>query len=245
MKIKVQTELFKSMIRAICLNGVIDTPTLVFKNNYLEAVNVDISQISLSACHFGEETFIEYDVTKDDEIGIEAGEVMKLIKHLSGDEITMSRDKDSMVIVTDREKLKIPTIETQKQKLPSVIKVEENGGLDIQFDSPFYMNEIIPVLKKELDNMGEDETRFVMKDRKLSVMQETTDGYLFQSVLKEEVKSDDFDIMFNTEYLKNVFDSVIDDKIQMRLGDSLPVVLENKTDNYQTIFLLMARIKND
>ncbi len=64
MKIKVETEMFKSMIKAICLNGVIDTPTLTFKKDYLEAVNIDISQISLSACHFGKETFLEYRCNK-------------------------------------------------------------------------------------------------------------------------------------------------------------------------------------
>ena len=245
MRIKVETGMFKSMIRAICLNGVIDIPMLVFKKDYLEAVNHDISQISVSACHFGKETFIEYDVTKNNEIGIEAGEVMKLIKRLSGDEIIMSREKDSMVIVTDREKLKIPTIKIQKQKFPSIIKVEENGDLDIQFDSPFYMDETIPVLKKELESMGENEMTFEMRDGKLSVVQETIDGYVFENTIKKEVQSDNFNVGFNTEYLKDVFNSVINDEILMRLGNKLPLVLENKTDNYQTIFLLMPRIKND
>ena len=245
MNVKIETEMFKAMIKAISLNGVIDTPRISFKKEHLEAVNMDISNISLSACHFGKNAFLEYEASEEEDIGIEAGEVMKLIKHLSGDEITMTTDKNSLVIVTDHEKLKIPTIETQSQKVPSLIEVGEDGEMSIQTGITFYMDETIPVLKKELESMGEDETTFEMKGGKLSVMQETTDGYLFQSVIKEEVKSENFNIMFNTDYLKNVFNSVIDDEVRISLGDKLPVVLENKTSSYQTIFLLMARIKTD
>ena len=245
MNVKIETEMFKAMIRAICLNGVIDTPRISFKKEHLEAVNMDIPNISLSCCYFDKNAFLEYEVSKEEDIGIEAGEVMKLIKHLSGDEMTMTTDKNSLVIVTDHEKLKIPIIETKEQKVPSLIEMGEDGEMSIQTGTTFYMNETIPVLKKELESMGEDETSFEMKSGKLSVMQETTDGYLFQSVIKEEVKSEDFNITFNSDYLKDVFNSVIDDEVQIRLGNSLPVILENKTDNYQVIFLLMSKIKND
>ena len=245
MKVRVETEMFKRMIRAICLNGEINTPRISFKKEHLEAVNIDISNISFSACYFDKNAFLEYEVSKEEDIGIEAGEVMKLIKRLSGDEITMTTEKNSLLIVTEHEKLKIPTIETEKQKIPSLIEVGEGGEMSIRGDLTFYMDETIPVLKKELESMGETETSFEMKDGKLSVMQETTDGYLFQSVIKEEVSSDDFNIVFNTDYLKDVFNSVIDDEVQIRLGDKLPIILENKTDNYQVVFLLMSKIKND
>lgn len=245
MKVVIETEMFRRMIRAISLNGLINTPRISFKKERLEATNIDISNISFSACHFGKDAFLEYEVSKEEDIGIEAGEVMKLIKHLSGDEITMTTDENSLVIVTDHEKLKIPTIETKEQKVPSLIEVGEDGVMSIQTGTTFYMDETIPVLKKELEGMGEDETTFEMKEEKLSVMQETTDGYLFQSVIMESVKSENFNIVFNTDYLKSVFNSLIDDEVQIRLGDKLPIILENKTDIYQVIFLLMSKIKND
>lgn len=244
MNIKIETELFKGMIKAICLNGLVATPRIVFKKECLEAVNTDIANASLSGCHFGKETFLEYDVTVEEEVGIEAEKVMKVIGKLSGDEITMSKGENSLVIVTEHEKLKIPTIETRKQKIPSMLKVEENGEMSIQTDFTFHVDEIIPVLKKELESMGERETMFEMKDGKLSVMQKTTDGYFFQSAMREGMKAKDFNILFDTDYLKNVFDSAIDDEVRMKLGSgNTPMILEDKTKSYQLLFILVPRVE--
>ena len=244
MNIQVETAFFKRMIKAICLNGGIETPKISFKKEYLEAVNIDIANASLSACHFDKNAFLEYEVAEEEEIGIEAEKVMKVIGKLSGDEITMSKDKNSLVIVTEHEKLKIPTIETTEQKFSKLVKVGENGEMSIEIDVPFFVNETIPVLKKELESMGEMVTVFEMKNGKLSVMQEATDGYSFQSDIREELKCEDFTIMFNTDYLKNVFDSVIDDEVLVKLGSgSTPMILEDKTKNYQLLFILVPRVE--
>lgn len=244
MNIQVETLFFKAMLKAICLNGGIDTPKIVFKKDYLEAVNIDIANASLSACHFDKNAFLEYEVAEEEEIGIEAEKVMKIIGKLSGDEITMSKDRNSLVIVTEHEKLKIPTIETTKQKTSKLVKVGENGEMSIETDVTFLVNETIPVLKKELESMGEMVSVFEMKAGKLSLMQETTDGYSFQSDVREELKCEDFTIMFNTDYLKNVFDSVIDDEVLVKLGSgSTPMILEDKTKNYQLLFILVPRVE--
>lgn len=244
MNIKIETELFKGMVKAICLNGLIETPRIVFKEEYLEAVNTDIANASLSGCHFGRETFLEYDVTVEEEIGIKAEKVMKVIGKLSGDEITMSKGENSLVIVTEHEKLKIPTIETSEQKIPFMLKVEENGEMSIQTDLVFHMDETISVLKKELESMGERETMFEMKNGKLSVMQKTMDGYLFQSEVKNGLKADDFSILFDTDYLKSVFGSTIDDEVRMKLGSGeTPMILEDKTKSYQLLFILVPRVE--
>ena len=245
MKVKVETELFKGIIKAVCMNGLIETPVIKFGEDCVEAMNQDIANVAMSVCRFDKDTFLEYGITGEEEkVAIEADKTLKLIRNLSGDEVTIEKTDSSLLIKTDSEKLKIPIIESNDAKLPQAILVRKEDGIVYLNESmEFQLKENIPVLKKELEGLGERVTVFELKDKELSVRQETTDGYSFQSSIMKDVNSDDFSVMFDTDYLKNVFDSLIDGNVLLNLGkESVPIVLQNNTNNYRILVLLLPRI---
>jgi len=247
MKISVETGFFKALVRAVCMNGEVETPVMVFKEQYMESINKDIADSAMAVCRFEKDAFLEYEIIgEEEEIAIEAEKTMKLIRNLSGDEVTIEKTDNSLLLRTENEKLKIPVIEAGKEfPLPKAFFVrDENGIVELSKDGEWIVKETIPVLRKELEGLGESVTVFEMKDGKLSVMQETTDGYSFQSNVVENIKSEDFTTMFNTDYLKNVFNAVIDDEVVLSLGkDLIPLVLENNTNNYRILQLLLPRVE--
>lgn len=247
MKVSVETGFFKGLVKAVCMNGEIETPVMLFKEQYMETINRGIANAAMTVCRFEKDVFLEYGITgEEEEVAVEAEKTMKLIRNLSGDEVTIEKTDNSLLLRTENEKLKIPIIEAKKElALPGLLLVrDENGIVELSKDTEWLVKETIPVLRKELEGLGETVTVLEIKDGKLSVMQETTDGYSFQSSVTENIKSEDFTTMFNTDYLKSVFNAVIDDEVILNLGKDLtPMILENNTKNYRILHLLLPRVE--
>lgn len=243
MKVVMETELFKGLVKAVSLNGEIETPVLTFKPERMEAMNMDISHSVISVCQFGKDSFVEYGISEEEEIAIDAKETLKLIKSLHGEEVDIETKEASLTLATETEKLKIPLLVADRLRKQQKVKIEENG--DISVDIEFQLSEPIPILSKELGTLGETDTIFEVKDGKLSIMQETTDGYSFHSEIEGPVDSANFESIFNTSFLKTLFNSCIDEEVGIRLAKQKPIVLDNKTETYQTVFMLAPMIRQD
>lgn len=244
MEVKIETGMLKGILKAICLNGTIETPVMTFKENYLESANVDMANVMMSVCRFDKNLFLDYVVPEEEDIAIEAEKTMKLLKQVSEDEISIERKDNSLIFVTGHEKLKVPIIEKSRVKKTPLIEINENGEISVADSYELQLEEVIPVLLKEIEAMGEFTTTFEVKDKKLSIMQETTDGYSFQSMIKEGVDSEDFTSVFTTEYLKPLFNSLIDNEVRLKFGkNSMPIIAEDKTNNYQVVILLVPRVE--
>ena len=241
MKATIATELFKGLMKAISLNGEMETPVLTFKPDHLETTNIDISHSVISVCQFGKDSFVEYDIHEEEEIAIDAEKTLKLIKNLHGEEVDIETRESSLTLVTETEKLKIPLLAVNRPKKQALVKIEENGNISV--DIEIQLNETIPVLTKELGTLDETDTIFEVKDGKFSIMQETTDGYSFRSEVKEHVDSPNLESRFNTAFLKTLFNSCIDKEVSIRLAKQKPLVLDDKTENYQTVFMLAPMIE--
>jgi len=245
MKISVETGFFRDILKAISLNGLVETPVMTFKENYLGSANIDMANVSMAVCRFAKEAFLEYEVNGEEEkVAIDADKTMKLLRQISGDEITIEKKNNSLIFVSEHERVKVPILEKKEMKKTPLIEIDENGEISLTDTYEPQLSETIPVLHKEIEAMGEFTTTFEVKEKKLSIMQETADGYLFESVIKDDVVSEDLTAMFTTEYLKPVFGATIGNEILLKLGkDAMPMVVEDKTSNYQTVFLLVPRVE--
>jgi len=243
-EIELETERFKNIVKAVSINGIIETPTLQFQPNQLKAINKDLASVVLSYSIFKSKYFIKYGVETDYAVGFESQRLLRIAKQLSGEVATirLNSDKDEIEIFTKSREVAVPTVESviKRAEIPSFVKEGENG---VETDASFMMSEKIQILKRELESLGELETTFMLSNGELSVKQESVDGYRDIQKLKNGIACTDFSVISATSYLSTIFDSVICEEVELKLSKDFPIVVLDKTADYNILLVLAPKVE--
>lgn len=245
---ELKTERFRAIIKSISVNGIIETPTLQLLPNRLKAVNKDLADAMLNYSSFKKSYFTKYEVKdKSDEeplmISFGAERFLKTAKLLTGDLTTVQiiAEDNQIKIFTDSQEAEVPIIENpvKEVKLPSFTE-EKDEVLEVQ--DAFIVSEMIPTLKKETNSLGQADTIFVVNDSILSVKQKTSDGYGFADKIKK-VNAVDFSVIGDSTYLNEIFESVINNEVEIRLSKEDPIIVIDNTNDYNIVMILAPKLE--
>ena len=244
-EIELETLRFQNLVKAVTIGAVIETPTLQFKQNQLKAVNKDIASVVMSHIVFKDKYFSNYKVESDTKVTFRADMLLKISNQLS-DKMTkvhIEPEKNEIKIFTDTQEATLPTIESilPETKLMSLMKENENG--EIEITEPFMVSEQIPLLKKEINTIGETETIFTLSSGELLVQQRSRDGYSLSKKIKKGITAVDFSVIGATSYLGAIFNSMISDEIELKISKDLPLIFIDKADEYSITTLLAPRVE--
>lgn len=250
---EMEAQRFLNIVKAVSINGVIETPILQFLPNGIRAVNKDLADAVFNYSSFSKNYFANYKV--DEKVGegtekgigvecsFEAEKLLKVVKILSGDmaKVQVNKDNNQIIISTKDQKATVPIIETplKKDKLP-IFTEEKEGVLEVQ--DTFMISEKIPLLKRETAGLGQEDTIFMVADNILSAKQKTVDGYSFTYNIKN-VSGVDFSVIGDTAYLNNIFDSLIGSEVELRLSKEEPIVIIDKTIEYDVVVVLAPKME--
>jgi len=247
--LELETTRFQNLVKAVSINGTIETPMLRFQANKVKAINKDIANVVLACAIFRDRYFINYqaEIGNEEElkVGFNAEKLLKIARQLSDEttEVHIEPENHKIEMTTDTQEASVPIVEsfTEMKSVPSM-EIKEDT---IEFtDSPMLIEQI-PVLKKEIESLGESETRFIVKEGELSVQQESVDGYSFAQKLKKGVNVEDFSVLAASDYLSAIFSSMItNDMIEIRLTKNYPLGFMDRDDSYVYAVLLAPRIED-
>ena len=228
--LEVETLRFQNLVKVVSINGTIETPVLQFQPNQIRAINKDIASVVLSCGIFRDRYFINYsaEIGNEEEVkvGFNAEKLLKITKQLSDEttEVHIKPEKYKIEINTDSQEVSAPIVESIAGEMKSVPSMEIKEDTIEFTDSPMLIEQI-PVLKKEIESLGESETRFIIKNGELSVQQESVDGYSFAQKLKKGLNVEDFSVLAASDYLSAIFGSMItNDMIEIRLTKNLSLI---------------------
>jgi len=251
---ELETKKFQDLVNIVSINGIIEYPVLQFFEDKLKSLNTDISGVVFIYSSFIKDWFAKYTIEsievndKDNIVCFDSKRLLKAIKLLSGEtvKVKIQKDKDSINISTSKNNLNVPIMSDTIgiTKVPRFIEEKEDT---IEFkDIDFMLSEKIPIIpSQKIESLGEEESVFIIKDGNLSIFQKTNDGYKFSDEIKSDVNSVDFAVSTTTSYLVPVFKSLISDEVEINLGKNLPVILLDKTKDYNIVIALAPRIKVD
>jgi len=248
--LELETARFQNLVRAVSINGTIETPVLRFQPNKVKAINKDIANVVLACAIFRDRYFINYRAETGEEeevkIGFNAEKLLKISKQLSDEttEVRIEPEKYRIEIATDSQEASVPIVESISGEMKSVPSMEIKEDT-IEFTDSAMLTEQIPVLRKEIESLGESETRFIVKNGELSVQQESVDGYSFAQKLKKGINTEDFSVLAASDYLSAIFSSMISsDMIEIRLTKDQPLAFIDRDENYEFVVLLAPRIED-
>jgi len=248
--LELETTRFQNLVKAVSINGTIETPMLRFQANRVKAINKDIANVVLACAIFRDRYFINYsaEIGNEEElkVGFNAEKLLKICRQLSDEttEVHIEPESHKIEIKTDSQEVSAPIVESIAGEMKSVPSMEIKEDTIEFTDSPILIEQI-PVLKKEIESLGESETRFIVKGGELSVQQESVDGYSFAQKLKKGVNVEDFSVLAASDYLSAIFSSMItNDMIEIRLTKNYPLGFMDKDDSYVYAVLLAPRIED-
>lgn len=239
---EVERKRFESMIKAMSVDGIIRVIDVTLKPTHACAMNMDDANIIMSYGKFPKHFFVRYDVKNEESISLDVERVSKILKSVKGDIIKVTRVNNELRLSTDKERVSIPLMEQGEVKVPRFVEVDENDNLKINLHPTVRTR--VPVLKKELESLGIERTVFVVDGGKLYVEQRSEDGYKFSTKIAEVSVAEDGSHMFDTNYLKRIFNSVIMSEVVILLGKDCPLIVVDKTNDY-TINFFLARLVMD
>ena len=237
---EIERRRFESVIRALSIDTVIRVVRMTLKSTHVYAVNIDDASVVMSYGRFPKHFFVKYDINDTVDITFDAERVLKILKSMKGDIIKVSKDGDEMQLSTEKERVSIPLMEQGEFKLPNFAELDENDNLKVKDLHPT-VRARVSVLRKELESLGIERTVFVVDGGKLYVEQRSEDGYKFSTKVAEVGSVEAGSYMFDTNYLKKIFNSVIMNEVTILLGEDSPLIVVDKTNDY-TINLFLARL---
>lgn len=240
---EIETKRFHEIIKAVSINGIIEVPTIQFLPDRLRAANKDLADAVISYASFNKSYFTKCDIKDETKISFESEKLLKISKLLT-DEMTkvqIDKDKDQVKISTKMQEVTVPIMESPVKETTLPRFTEEKDGV-LEITQPFTITEKIPILKREAESLGQEETMFIIKDNTLSAQQKTTDGYSFAHKLKD-ISAVDFSVMASTSYLGAMFDSFISEEVELRLSESDPIVIVDKTVDFEILMILAPRME--
>ena len=237
---EVERKRFESMIRAMSVDGAVRVVGMDFKPTYMYAVNMDDANVVMSYAKFPKHFFVRYNVSDAVNITIDAERVLKILKSMKGDIVKVERSGEEIQLSTEKERVSIPLMEQGETKLPSFAELDENDNLKVRGLHPTVKTRI-PTLKKELESLGIERTVFTVDGGKLYVEQRSDDGYKFSTKIAEVGDVEDGSYMFDTNYLKKIFNSAIMSEVTILLGKDCPLIVVDKTNDY-TLNFFLARL---
>ena len=242
--LEVETVRFQNLVKAVSINGLIEEPVISLEQEQLKTVNRDIASVVASCSIFQEKFFNKYQIEEERQVAVNAEKLLKLTKQLSDDTVEVKVEKDRMTIHTAQQKIRVPLIECNERqtKLPNFLVEQENKFV---FSETYPVITKIPRLGKELEGLGEKETFFTITGSGLTIKQETVDGYLIEQKISEVETKEEFSVVVDTSYLKGMFDSVICEEVELRLDESSPLVIVDKTSDYQLVLGLALRVMEE
>jgi len=237
---EVERKRFENVVKAISMDGTIRVVGITLKPTHMYAVNIDDANIAMSYGRFPKHFFVRYNVNDTVSITFDVERVLKILRSMKGDIIKVNKDGDEMQLSTEKEKVSIPLMEQGEFRLPNFVELDENDNLKVKDLHPT-VRARIPVLKKELESLGIERTVFVVDEGKLYVEQRSEDGYKFSTKIAEVGDAGSGSYMFDTNYLKRIFNSVIIGEVAILLGKDSPLIVIDKTNDY-TLNFFLARL---
>ncbi|RLI90218.1 MAG: hypothetical protein DRO89_06215 [Candidatus Altiarchaeales archaeon] len=236
---EVERKRFENMVRAMSVDGTIRVIEMVLKPTYMYAANMDDANIIMSYGKFPKHFFVRYDIKDATDITLDVERVSKILKNMKGDIIKVTKEDNELRLSTEKEKESIPMMERGEPKIPSFVEFDENDNLKINLHPTVRAR--VPVLRKELESLGIERTAFIVDGGKLYVEQRSEDGYKFSTKVAEVGNTENGSHMFDTNYLKKIFSSVIMSEVVILLGKDCPLIIVDKTSDY-TINFFLARL---
>jgi len=237
---EVERKRFESMIRATSVDGAVRVVEMVFKPTYMYAVNMDDANVVMSYAKFPKHFFAKYGVDRVVSVAIDSERVLKILRSMKGDTVKVEKSAEEVQLSTEKEKVSIPLMEQGEFKLPNFAELDENDNLKIKDLHPT-VRARIPVLKKELESLGIERTTFTVDGGVLYVEQSSEDGYKFSTKIADVGSVEDGSYMFDTNYLKKIFGSVIMSEVVVLLGKDCPLIVVDRTNDY-TLNFFLARL---
>ena len=237
---EVERKRFENVIRAVSIDGIVKVVGMNLKPTHAYAVNMDDANVVMSYAKFPKHFFVRYNVDSEVSITFDAERVLKILKSIKGDIIKVDKDGNEMQLSTEKERVSIPLMEQSEVRLPNFAELDENDNLKVKDLHPT-VRARIPVLKKELESLGIERTTFTVDGGKLYVEQRSEDGYKFSTKVAEVGDAESGSYMFDTNYLKKIFNSVIVGEVAILLGKDCPLIVVDKTNDY-TLNFFLARL---
>ena len=237
---EIERKRFENVIRAVSIDGIVKVVGMNLKPTHAYAVNMDDANVVMSYAKFPKHFFVRYNVGSEVSITFDAERVLKILKSIKGDIIKVDKDGNEMQLSTEKERVSIPLMEQNEVRLPNFAELDENDNLKVKDLHPT-VRARIPVLKKELESLGIERTVFVVDGGKLYVEQRSEDGYKFSTKIAEVGDAESSSYMFDTNYLKKIFNSVIVGEVAILLGKNCPLIVVDKTNDY-TLNFFLARL---
>jgi len=237
---EIERKRFENVIRAVSIDGIVKVVGMNLKPTHVYAVNMDDANVVMSYAKFPKHFFVRYSVGSEVSITFDAERVLKILKSIKGDIIKVDKDGNEMQLSTEKERVSIPLMEQSEVRLPNFAELDENDNLKVKDLHPT-VRARIPVLKKELESLGIERTTFTVDGGKLYVEQRSEDGYKFSTKVAEVGDAESGSYMFDTNYLKKIFNSVIVGEVAILLGKDCPLIVIDKTNDY-TLNFFLARL---
>jgi len=234
---EVERKRFESIVKVMSVDNTIRVVGMTFKPTHMYAVNIDEASVAMSYAKFPKHFFVKYGVSEEVSITFDAERVLKILRNIKGDIVKVVKEGDELHFSTEKEKVSIPLMEQGEFKLPNFAELDENDNLKIKSLHPT-VRARIPVLKKELESLGIERTTFTVDGGVLYVEQSSEDGYKFSTKIAEVGSVEDGSYMFDTNYLKKIFGSVIMSEVVVLLGKDCPLIVVDRTNDYSLNFFL-------
>jgi len=241
---EVERKRFESIVRAMSVDNTIRVVRMTLKPTYICAANIDEANVVMSYVKFPKHFFVRYDVSEVEDIAFDAERVLKILKSVKGDIVKVEKEGDELQLSTDKEKVSIPLMEQSETRLPNFVEIDESDNLKIKGLHPT-VRVRIPALKKELESLGIERTTFAVDGGVLYVEQSSEDGYKFSTKVAEVHGVEDGSYMFDTNYLKRIFGSVIMSEVVILLGKDCPLIVVDKTNDYAVNFFLARLVMSE
>ena len=217
--------------------------------NAIELVAMDPANVAMVVFKLLSSCFVEYDVKKDVELGINLANLKQVLRRASPkDMLTLELDEDNRLKITLKSSttrtfnLPIIDLEEKDQKVPDLkfaVVVKTSSSL---------LNESIA----DVDVVGES-VAFIAEPKKFTLQAE---GDLNQA--KIEIREDDstkvdtnstekIKAKYSIEYLKKMINgSKLSDEVTIQFNKDYPLKLEYKViDKVMLSFILAPRVEND
>jgi len=244
MMFEVERKRFESIVKVMSMDNTIRVVGMTFKPTHMYAVNIDEASVAMSYAKFPKHFFVKYGVSEEVSVTFDAERVLKILRNIKGDIVKVVKEGDELYFSTEKEKVSVPLMEQGEFKLPNFAELDENDNLKVKDLHPT-VRARIPVLRKELESLGIERTVFVVDGGKLYVEQRSEDGYKFSTKVAEVHGVEDGSYMFDTNYLKRIFGSVIMSEVVILLGKDCPLIVVDKTNDYAVNFFLARLVMSE
>ncbi len=238
---------FKDSITII--SDLVNEARFKITKNALEMVAMDPANVAMVIFKLLSSSFVEYDVKKDMEIGINLVDMKQVMRRAkNNDTVSLEVTSDNRIKITFKGNnvrtfsLPIIELEDREQKIP-----ELNFPVSITTSSANLMDamEDVGIVAESVTFMSEPDKLTIMAEgdmSKATIEIKKNDETKFKSETQDKIKA-----KYSIEYLKKmVAGSKLADSVQIQFNNDYPLKMDFKeVDRVMLSFILAPRVEND